>query len=255
MSDLQQTARQTKVLAKKRKASRAARKRRLSRIKSANRSALPTPARVRARKKTERFEVGELHDWAVVRSDPARAARCAARLRDAGLPVFEARQEERLVDEDRGKARIAQVPVLRRLMFVGVPAIGEGSPRLGEGLRDVLRPMLGLKEVWCEGEGARVWIDREWLAADSRPLRVPAELMQRFADHITGHKHDDQAVGEVMEMLFGVGDVVRATAGPFTSHAGPVEEVDLRKGRLRVGLKIMGGTVPAWINQTDVEAA
>lgn len=255
MSDLQQTARQTKALAKKRKASRAARKRRLSRVKSANRAALPTPARVRARKQTERFEVGELHDWAVVRSDPARAARCAARLRAVGLPVFEARQEERLVDEDRGKARIAQVPVLRRLMFVGIPAAGDGAGHLGEKLRDVFRILLGLKEVWCEGEGARVWIDREWLARETRPLRVSAELMQKFADHITGHRHDDQAVDEVMEMLFGVGDVVRATEGPFTSHAGPVEEVDTRKGRLRVGLKIMGGTIPAWIDQTKVEAA
>lgn len=254
MTDLQQTARQTKSLAKKRKASRAARKRRMARVKSAHRSALPTPARVRARKQTERFEVGELRDWAVMRSDPARAARCAGRLRDIGLPVFEARQEERLVDEDRGKARIAQVPVLRRLLFVGIPQ-SEGAGHLGRKLRDELRQLLGLQEVWCEGEGARVWIEREWLAPETRPLRIPADLMQKFADHITGHKHNDQAVGEVMEMLFGVGDVVRATEGPFALHSGSVEQVDARNGRLRVGLKILGGTVPAWIDQTKVEAA
>jgi transcription termination/antitermination protein NusG len=255
MSDLQQTARQTKALAKKRKASRAARKRRMARIKSANRTALPTPARVRARKKTERFEVGELHDWAVVRSDPARAARCAARLREVGLPVFEARQEERLVDEDRGKARIAQVPVLRRLMFVGIPTDPHGAGHLGEDLRDSLRALTGLREVWCEGEEARVWIDREWLAAETRPLRVSAHLMQRFADHITGHRQDDQAVDEVMQMLFGVGDMVRATEGPFALFSGKVEEVDPRKGRVKVGLNVMGGTIPAWIDQTKLEAA
>lgn len=255
MNDLQQTARQTKSLAKKRKASHAARKRRMARLKAAHRNGLPTPARVRARKKTERFEVGALHDWAVVRSDPSRASRCAARLREAGLPVFEARQEERLVDEDRGKARIAQVPVLRRLMFVGIPTAGDGSEGLGGPLRDILRLLPGLKEVWCEGEETRVWIDREWLATETKPLRVSAALMQKFADHITGHRHDDQAVDEVMEMLFGIGDVVRATEGPFMSFSGPVEEVDTRKGRLRVGLQVMGGTVPAWIDQANVEAA
>ncbi|AWN43149.1 hypothetical protein [Methylobacterium durans] len=242
--NLQDVARQTKALAKKKKLSRPARKRRLSRMKIRQRVAMPSPERVRARAKTDRFEVDQDRDWIVVRAEQNRAARCAQMLREAGLPVFEARQEERLVAEN-GKARVAQVPLLRRLLFVGI-AEGEGPADLAA--------VQHVESVWALGEGSWIWTPREWLAS-ARPIRIGPLAMQKFADHITGHCRNDKLVPDLIKALFSEGETIRISAGPFAACTGVIERIDAARGRYTVVADIFGRATPVELAEDQLEAA
>lgn len=242
MTDLQHSARQSKALARKKRNKAAMRRAR--KAKQAHRTPGPTSGRIRARLKTERFEVDQALSWVVVRAEFNRASACAAALRRAGLAVFEARQEERLVAEN-GKARVAQVPVLRRLIFVGM-----ASPA---GVADLERIRF-LDAVWALGEASWVWTPRKWVRS-ARPIWIGPRAMQRFADHITGHLRDDEAVHDVVEALFAKGETVRVVDGAFSDYVGAVREHFERRGRYRIDINMLGGVVSLELDEKQLEAA
>lgn len=250
MSDLQQQSRQAK--AQKRKKRNAAALRRARKAKQAHR--VPSPDRVRARTKTERFEVDLNCTWVVVRAEFNRAIQCAKALREAGYPVFEARQEERVVAET-GKARVAQIPVLRRLMFVGLDdgrLIGHQSeqPRRQPHLSTIRY----LEAVWSYGDGALTWTPREWLRS-ACPVAIGPLAMQKFADNITGHMRGDEEVKDLVDALFRAGDAVRITEGPFLGQPGNVQEVNQRTSRYKIDVTMLGGTVRVELHENQLEAA
>ncbi|GJE46896.1 Transcription termination/antitermination protein NusG [Methylobacterium soli] len=242
MTNIENTARQAKALARKKKGKAAMRRAR--KAKPYQRAALPTPERVRARAKTERFEVDEARDWVVVRTEQNRASRCASALRERGFPVFEARQEERLVAEN-GKARVAQVPLLRRLLFVGLNAADTPGD---------LTSVQYVESMWARGEEAWIWTPREWLGS-ARPIRIGPLAMQKFADHITGHRRNGKLVPDLIKALFKAGETIRITDGPFATYNGIIERIDAPRGRYTVLASIFGRATPVELNEDQLEAA
>lgn len=241
-NNLEHAARQTKAATKKRRNKAAMRRAR--KAKPYQRVAVTSPEQVRARIKADRFEVADDREWVIVRTEQNRASRCAQLFRDAGLPVFEARQEERLVAEN-GKARVAQVPVLRRLLFVGVAeddALADlGSNRFVEAL-------------WSMGEDSWIWVPREWMAS-ARPIRIGPKAMQKFADHITGHRRDGKLTPDLIMAAFEIGEHVSIVDGPLNGHSGPVERVDAVKGRYTVAATIFGQATLVELGEKQLEAA
>jgi len=207
-------------------------------------AARPAVRRVRARQKIERFHVDPARSWYVVQAIPLRATRCALALRVAGLPVFEARQEQKLVDPDNGKARIAKVPILRRVMFVGCADQSD---------IDAIAGCPWANRVLCNSDETP-WVDRERFY-DASPVIIGAKAMERFADHLTGHLRDDEAVAEVFAVLFAVGEAVRLKSGTLAAFTGTVDAVDEVAGTYKVAVKAFGRDVTVEAHEEDLVAA
>ncbi len=84
--------------------------------------------------------------------------------------MFEARQEERVVAET-GKARVAQIPVLRRLMFVGLEE-GQGAAHLA-----YVRYVEAGVVLWR----GRLDLDDPGMAPLGPPVVIGPFAMQKFA--------------------------------------------------------------------------
>lgn len=210
--------------------------------------------RRRLRPQVERIYLPPERTWLVVEAMPLRAARAARELRLAGLPVFEARRQEKLTAEN-GKERVARVPVLRRVMFVGIARLAD----LG-----VIEACRCVSRVLVSSDGAYVWTERErfrhtWIEAETfggaRMPTVSTPALQRFADHVTGFLKDDGAVAGVFTALFGVGASVRVKDGPFALFDGKVESFDADEGRYKVSVSVFGRTVPVELEENQMEAA
>lgn len=194
-------------------------------------------AHTAAREPMERFDVDHNRSWYVIRALPRWANRAAEQIRESGTPVFEAREAVRLVSEI-GKVRVALVPVLRRLLFIGIQDWHE------------LKHVESHPGVYDDATGYR----RSGIV--ERPggghMVIAPNDLQNFADSITGHGGDkDEACG----FLYAIGQAVRVTDGPFVSFNGTVEEVDERTGRVKVAVSIFGRSTPVELQQKAVEAA
>lgn len=229
--------RSTKAGSKRRKNTKAGRKRRQSKCPP------PKRERVRARKKIERFEVDPNLLWVVIRSEPARALKCAEALRERGLPVFDARVEEKVVPEG-GKARIVRHQVLKRLMFVGVSPCAECLP-IGNAY---------VQAVYCRGEGCALWLETD-RAHGIEPMAFSPSAMQRFADHVTGHLVKDSKADEVCEALFAIGEQVRVVDGPYASFAAIIESFIAKSWRYKAAVNIFGRATTVQFNEDQLEAA
>ncbi|KQP61073.1 hypothetical protein [Methylobacterium sp. Leaf108] len=193
-------------------------------------------AHTAAREPMERFEVDEGRTWYVVRSLPRWAARAAEQIRASGTPVFEAREAVRLVS-DIGKVRVALIPVLRRLLFVGVKDWQEikhveSHPGVYDDLTGYRRG--GVVE---RPDGGAMVI-------------APADL-QAFADCITGHGGDVEAA---RVLLYEIGQAVRVKDGAFASFHAMVEEIDMDRRRVKVSVSIFGRETPLELDINQVEA-
>lgn len=226
---------------KERRALRRARARERQQKKAIKRSVAVNMQSVRsnqytmAREPQERFVVDPTRTWYVLRSLPRRATWAAEQIRDVGIPVFEAREAVRLVSEI-GKQRLALIPVLRRLLFVGVSGWEElRKAESHPGVYDDLTGRSGV--VQRPGGGA---------------MTINAEQLQEFADEITGFTSGSTAAEE---MLFAIGNAVRITGGPLASQTAVVEQNDPQTGRVKVGVDIFGRVSKVWISQGQVEAA
>jgi transcriptional antiterminator NusG len=184
----------------------------------------------------ERFVVDPDRTWHVVRTLPRWSARAAEQVRAVGIPVFEAREAQRLVSEI-GKARVALVPILRRLLFVGTADWME------------LRKVETHPGVYDDATGYR----RGGVAHhDGRPITIPPQELQDFADSVTGWGGDP---GKVLTILFEIGETIRVADGPFASFPATVEEIDEGRQRLKVAVSIFGRPTPVELDYKQVERA
>ena len=219
------------------KARERSQKRRVQRTVAVNMQAVRAGTHTAAREAVPRFEVDATLTWYVIRTLPRWANRAAEQIRGLGTPVFEAREAVRLVSEV-GKVRVALIPVLRRLLFVGV--------------RD-WRELKAAEEqpgVYDDATGYRRSGVVERPGGGVMTI-APADL-QNFADCITGFGGDMDAAKAV---LFAIGETVRVCDGPFVSFNGTVEEIDIRTGRMKVAVDLFGRATPVELERNQVEAA
>ncbi|MGE7415461.1 hypothetical protein [Methylobacterium tarhaniae] len=200
--------------------------------------------RLRAR---ERVILPAGREWLAVEAYPLSGSRCARALTAAGLPVFEAREKVR-EQRDGRPPRVAMVPVMRRVLFVGLR--GWSDMRLIEECRHVWQVFAVTPEGldWVHREQFRqglldadIWGDR------AVPFIEPGP-MQEFADHVCGYKRWDRLTetshvvtdNEVLALLYGAGSRVRVTGGPFASFPGVVESHDPNTDLYTVGVSVFG---------------
>jgi transcriptional antiterminator NusG len=219
------------------KAREKSRKKAVRRSVAVNMQSVRAGAYMAARERQDRFEVDPSRTWYVIRTLPRWATKAAEQIRASGTPVFEAKEAIRLVS-DIGKVRLALIPVLRRVIFVGVNDWRE------------LRHVESHPGVYDDATG----YGRSGVV--QRPggghMTIDPEDLQNFADCITGIGGDED---DARKILFAIGGSVRVKDGPFASFQGTVEEHDERTGRTKVGVDIFGRVTPMWLEETSIEAA
>ena len=219
---------------------RAREKRQRKAIQSAvavNMQSVRAGTHTRAREPQDRFEVDQNRRWYLIRTLPRWAARAAEDIRQVGIPVFEAREAVRLVS-DIGKRRTALIPVLSRMIFVGIDDWRE--------LRKVeSHPGIYDDSTVYQSSGVM-------RGAGGTVMLIPAAELQNFADSITGHDGD---ADRARAFLFKVGQAVQVTDGPLAENDGTIEAVDPVRNRVKVNVRAFGGTVPVDLDASSVRAA
>lgn len=211
--------------------------RKTRRTVAVNMQSVRSGAYQQARQDQERFVVDPTRTWYVVRTLPRWATKAAMQIAATGIPVFQAREAIRLVSEI-GKTRVALIPVLRRLVFVGV--------RDWQELRAVERH----PGVYDDATGYRRSgvVERPGGGA----MVISPDDLQNFADCITGYGGDEVAARKLM---FSVGQDVVVEEGPFEGQPGCVTRIDERTGRVRVDVPFAGGVASVEIDGNSVRAA
>lgn len=214
------------------------RRREVRRAVAVNMQSVRSGEHMAAREELPRFEVDLERTWYVIRTLPRWAARAAEQIRAEGIPVFEAREAIRLVSEI-GKVRTALVPVLNRLLFVGVAS---GS---GELKRVEEHPGVYDDHTTYRRSGVM-------RSPGGMQMTISAEEMQNFADAITGNGGD---AARARKVLFEIGQAVVVDDGPFASFNATIEEIDDERERLRVAVEIFGRATPVELDFKQVRAA
>ncbi len=86
---------------------------------------------------------------------------------------------------------------------------------------------------------------------DKGSTAVP--LRQSEVNRILGKVDEMSEQGEVMNMLYYVGENVKVMDGPFNGFSGVIEEVNEDKKKLKVMVKIFGRRTPLELNYMQVE--
>ncbi len=87
--------------------------------KQANLSDVRRRRKRRIQEKLPRYEVDQARSWHLARSHPRWARKAAEQLVEAGIAVYQARDEVDVIRPD-GRRTVARVPLLRQLLFVGI---------------------------------------------------------------------------------------------------------------------------------------
>jgi transcription antitermination factor NusG len=215
--------------------------------------------RLRAR---ERVILPAGREWLAVEAYPLSGTRCAATLKAAGLPVFEAREKVR-EQREGGPPHVAMVPVMRRVLFVGLR--GWSDMRRIEECRHVWRvfsvTVHGLD--WVPREYYRQALFEAEIMGDRSMPFISGADMQEFADRVIGYKRYDARTGplhlgtetDLLALLFELGDRVKVTSGPFASIPGVVEGRDLKTDLYTVGISMFGRIMHVPCKENQLEAA
>lgn len=77
--------------------------------------------------------------------------------------------------------------------------------------------------------------------------------MQKFADHITGHRPNGKLTLDVLSAHFDVGHIVRVSDGPFATHKGEIDRVDIPRGRYIVLVNTFDHTTPIELEEKQLK--
>lgn len=201
-------------------------------------------------------------EWLAVEALPLSGARCAVALKAAGLPVFEAR--EKVGEQRDGRPpRVAMVPVMRRVLFVGLR--GWSDMRLIEECRHVWRVFSVTVQGsdWVPREHYRQSLFEAEILGDRSMPFISGVAMQEFADHVIGYKRYDAGTGlshvatemELLGLLFQRGDRVKLIGGPFASFPGVVEGHNPKTDLYTVGVSVFGRVTKVPCEQGQLVAA
>lgn len=215
-----------------------AQKRRVRRKVAVNMQSVRSGAYLAAREPQDRFIVDPDRTWYVVRTLPKWAPRAAEQIRAEGILVFEARESIRLVSEI-GKVRSAMVPVLNRLLFVGV------VPGSGELARVEEHPGVYDDHTTYRRGGIM-------RSPGGMQMTISTNEMQNFADAITGFGGD---TARARKVLLEIGQAVVVEYGPFASFHAKVEEINEERERIKVAVDIFGRSTPVELEYKQVRAA
>jgi len=88
-----------------------------------------------------------------------------------------------------------------------------------------------------------------FVGVDNKPQAIRKSEVER----LLGQVNPDDAVDEVLEIPYAVGDSVRIKEGPFKEFDGSVEEVYPDKGKLKVMVNVFGRSAPVELGFMQVE--
>jgi transcriptional antiterminator NusG len=187
----------------------------------------PRAAEIRRRRRARAARIVLATDrvWLVAETRPRWAARAARDLEATGIAAFDPREEVELTSPS-GRRRTARVPLLHRTIFVGLR--DDGDLARAEGHPGIVRVLF----------------------RDGRAVVIAPAVLQGFADAVTGHGGDEEAVAAV---LFALGDGVRVTVGPLAALRGTIEAVDPARRRYRVALSLFGRETPVVLAEEEIE--
>ena len=91
-----------------------------------------------------------------------------------------------------------------------------------------------------------------FLGAEKASIR-PMPLRQNEVNRILGKVDEVAEVGEVLDVTYSVGELIKVIDGPFNGFSGNIEEVFEDKKKLNVMVKIFGRNTPVELNYIQVE--
>lgn len=87
-----------------------------------------------------------------------------------------------------------------------------------------------------------------FVGANGKPERVK----QVEVDRMMGKTPEKEVSQDVIEVPYGIGDVLRITDGPFKDFEGSVEEISPEQGKLTVMVSVFGRSTPVQLSFAQV---
>lgn len=180
--------------------------------------------------------------WYVLWTPPQLEGKVERRLSERGLAAYVPIETVSAVNA-KGKQFEKSRPAISRYVFVGLNA---ARPQWLD-VEDALQDGNGGVYLWLRSREDQP-LGRVLRDADGKALRIPACLLQRFADSLTG-VCDPPATRQPFE----VGGRVRASEGAFQAFVGEVQSV--KDQSVRVLVDLFGRLTSVEFDAAQLEAA
>jgi transcription antitermination factor NusG len=180
-----------------------------------------------------RVDIDRALAWFVIWAGANVERRVEERLVSAGLSAY--RPVEVVAVLNRGKSVERERNPLGRYVFVGLNADHPNFSAVAQALEPI-------GSVWTSAPLGRV------LMVDGEALRVPASVLQRFADGLYVPE-----VSGGSKCRFASGDDVRVVSGPFASFLAEVESAT--DVRVRALVNVFGRKTSVELDYAQLEAA